>query len=523
MTEKTEQKVSVSAPFVFPFQSGRPAGQEIRLKEVALVLFKRRAWIMICIIFGIVFGLMLSAFTYIKSQALRQYTVKTSIALTSQSSGGLFSRQSRDPDSTDYYLAEDMVDAASYVLRSDTMLDEVIEELNLIGVSARDIDGSLSITQYEKTQILQLTLYWGNATEGIKILETMNRLAPQMLLKILKLGNVTVINEPTARFVIGANLHLMRNLILGIMLGLMAGAALSILDLMLRPTLMSLTDVEDKLRVPLLGTVPVNNSNNRIQIELLGREKNVLERSDLADHFLSMAYSVKYRLEEYDHPCLIVTSAERGEGRTFATACLAAALAQIGMRTLAVDLDFQNPMLGGMFIRRIDPVKTVNALYRGETLQMDAIQPVSGKLDLLPALLEKDPIPLNTAVGELIQRLRSDYDVVLLDTPPVGEVADTMVLYELTDQAVFVIQYDGTTFNALRNALERLQKVNIGVLGTVVNRMRVKIGDYHDRQSLGVGKKKKRKKKKAAKKGMKNSGKRSPDKKAPRGETASQK
>ena len=517
MTEKKEQQTPV--PFVLPFPGTRSGGQEIRMKEIALVLIKRRAWIMVCVILGIVFGLMLSAMSYIKSQALRQYTVISSIALTSQSSSGLFAHQSRDPDSTDYYLAEDMVDAASYVLRSDTMLDEVIEDLNLIGVSARDIYNSMDIKQYEKTQILLVTLYWNNATEGIKILQSINRLAPQLLLKILKLGNVTVINEPTARFVIGANLHLVRNLILGVVLGVVIGAALAILDLLLRPTLMTVTDVEQKLRVPLLGTAPINNTNTRIQIELLGREENVLVRSELADRFLAMAYSVKHRLEEYEHPCLIVTSAERGEGRTFVTACLAAALSQIGMRTLVMDLDFQNPMLGGMFIRRIDPMKTVNALYQGKNLPQDAILPITGKLELLPALLEKDPIPLNAAVGELIQRLRSDYDVVLLDTPPVGDVADTMVLYELTDQAIFVMQYDGATFNALKGALERLKSVNIQVLGTVVNRMRVKIGDYHDRQSLGFGKKKKRRKKKTAKKGAKKPGKnpqgKKPDKKVP--------
>ena len=453
------------------------------MKEIIHVLLKRRGWIAICVFFGIVFGLSLSVLSYIQSQAIKQYTIKTSIALTSQSQSGLFSRESRDPDSSDFYLAEDMVDAAEYILMSDSMLNQIIEEVNLIGVSARDIYNSINMEQYRQTQIILINLYWENASEGVRILETMNQLAPTLLINTLKLGSVTVINNPTARFVIGGNLNLTRNLLLGVVLGAVVGAALAILDLLLRPTLLTLTDVDKKLHIPLLGTIAESRSDTPVQKELLGKDDGAQPRSELADSYLALAYALKRRLNEETHPCVLVTSAERDEGKTTVTACLAAALSQIGVRVLAADFDFRNPMLAGLFFDQVDPIHTINALYRGETVPRDAVLPVSGTLDLLPALLEREPMPLNAAAMSLIDKLRGEYDLVLLDTPPVGQIADTMALNELTEDCLFVIEYDGVTQTALKDALLRLDSVQFHVLGGVVTRMQRKLGVHRRRGS----------------------------------------
>lgn len=469
MTKNTEQQPSVS--LTLKPQGGRSGGQELRIMEILHILLKRRMWIMLCAIFGVVFGLSLSVLSYVESQAIKQYTIKTSIALTSQSQNGLYSRDSREPNSYDFYLAEDMVDAAIYILMSDTMLDKIIEEANLLGVSAREIYYSMSMEQYRQTQIILINLYWENAAQGVKILEAMNRLAPQLLIETLKLGSVTVINNPTARFVIGGNLNLSRNLVLGTMVGLVLGAAVAVLELILRPTLLTISDVEKRLNIPLLGTIAETLEDAPDQARLLEKEDAALTRSEIADSYLALAYTLKRRLAGQEHPCLMITSSERGEGRTVVTACLAAALSQIGLRVLAVDFDFRNPMLGGLFFRQVDPLHTINALYQGKNHPKDTPMRATGTLDILPALLEREPMPMNDATMDLIQRLRVEYDIVLLDTPPVGQIADTMALNTLTDQALFVIQYDEVSQSALREALTRMESVEISVEGAIVNRV----------------------------------------------------
>ena len=478
MTNQTEKQQS---PFILPQKTG---GQELRIKELIHVLLKRRTWILLCAIFGLVFGLALSVLSYVRAQTIKQYTIKTSIALTSHTQSGMHSQQSNDLDPSDFHLAEDMVDAAVYILKSDTMLNKIIEDVNLLGVTARDISNSLSMDQYRQTQIILINLYWENAAEGVNILEAMNKLAPALLVKTLQLGNVTVINDPTARFVIGGNLNLTRNTALGIVVGAMMGCALAVLDLILRPTLMTVSDVEKRFRVPLLGVIAEHVGETSVLTELLGKEDGVNARSDLADSFLAFAYTLKRRLGDQEHPVVLLTSAERGEGKTVITACLAAALSRIGVRVLAVDFDFRNPMLAGLFFRQYDPVHSVNALYQGKVVARDAVLPVTGTLDILPALLERVPLPLNDAAMDLVRALRDEYDVILLDTPPVGQMADTMALNELTTQSLFVIEYDTVTQVNLREALNRLKSVDIEVVGGVVNRVQRKRAlDPRDRQN----------------------------------------
>ena len=481
MTNDTQQQQQ-TAVVIPAAQGNRSPGQEIRVREILHVLLKRRMWIVTGAVIGVVFGLALSVLSYVKSQTIQQYAIRTSIALTSQSQNGMFSKDSRDPDSTDFYLAEDMVDAAVFILMSDSMLDRIIEDVNLIGVTARDISNSISFEQYKETQIILINLYWGNGAEGVRILEALNALAPEFLIDTLMLGNVTVINKPTARFVIGGNLNLTRNLVLGIMLGVVMGAAFAILELLLKPTLLTLTDVERRLRVPLLGTIGENDDETPIQTELLSKDNNTAERTGLADSYLAAAYALKRRLSGLEHPIVAITSAERGEGRTVITACLAAALSQIGVRVLAADFDFQNPMLTGLFFEEVEPERSINALYRGETHPRDAVAAVNGTLDLLPALLEREPIPLNHITLDLIRRLRDDYDMILVDTPPVGQIADTMVLNELTELSLFVIQYDGATQAVLKDALKRLDSVDMRVIGSIVNRVKSRLNTHRNGQ-----------------------------------------
>ena len=73
----------------------------------------------------------------------------------------------------DIHLAEDMTDSVIYVIKSDTTLNAAAEKLELIGVDADDIRPKLLLSQYEKTQIIEMTLIWDNADEGILILNAL--------------------------------------------------------------------------------------------------------------------------------------------------------------------------------------------------------------------------------------------------------------------------------------------------------------------------------------------------------------
>ena len=69
----------------------------------------------------------------------------------------------------------------------------------------------------------------------------------------------------------------------------------------------------------------------------------------------------------------------------------------------------------------------------------------------------------------LINRLKADYDIVLIDTAPVGQVAETMSLSHVLDTMIFVVRFDGASMSQIREALFRIQKSGKRVLGCIVN------------------------------------------------------
>lgn len=172
-----------------------PTRRVLRLTDLLFVVRKRLLVIVICAAVGLIVGIALSVVPYMRGEMPKAYAITSSIAVTSQDKNGLFIAQSNNPNSTDIYLAENMVDAVIYVLKSDQTLNAAIDRLGLLGVSTRDISRNLNLDQYNEAQIIEMTLYWRSASEGVEILKAINAVAPDILVNTLKIGSVSVIRQ----------------------------------------------------------------------------------------------------------------------------------------------------------------------------------------------------------------------------------------------------------------------------------------------------------------------------------------
>lgn len=180
--------------------------EEIRISDLLHVIFKRRKMILILTLVGLIMGMLLSAVSYLRGEMSKQYAITSSFAVTSITQDGMFTTKTSNPNSNDIYLAENMVDSVIYVMRSDRVLNTAIGQLNLLGVTDKDISMNLSMHQYNETQIVEMTLYWRSAEEGVQILRAINSVAPNILIETLKIGSVSVVNEPRSRYIIGGSM-----------------------------------------------------------------------------------------------------------------------------------------------------------------------------------------------------------------------------------------------------------------------------------------------------------------------------
>lgn len=185
--------------------------------------------------------------------------------------------------------------------------------------------------------------------------------------------------------------------------------------------------------------------------------------------------------------CLMVTSAEAGEGKTVTTLNLGLVLAeQQECRTVVVDGDLRKARVGHYL--HLKNHRGLAEVLRGEASLKEVVQPtVYPNLFVVPAGQTRPE-----AVGELFGRpeldeavheLRREYDFVLIDTPPINVVSDAGMLGRAADEALVVVRMNKTHRESAEKAMRLLHAVNVKVVGVVLTHQKYYIPDYLYRYS----------------------------------------
>jgi capsular exopolysaccharide synthesis family protein len=182
-------------------------------------------------------------------------------------------------------------------------------------------------------------------------------------------------------------------------------------------------------------------------------------------------------LQELERPTVIVTSALADEGKTTTCANLGASLAQAGLRVVAVDADFRHPNLhtwvgadnevglSDVLMERVDLDRALQFCPAGTD--------GSGLYVLATGAAVRNPTELlgSTRMVRLLEALARQADVLLLDTPPVLPVADTLVLGRMVAGAILVVESRGTPISAVLQAKDALTRNQTRLLGVVLNKL----------------------------------------------------
>ena len=193
--------------------------------------------------------------------------------------------------------------------------------------------------------------------------------------------------------------------------------------------------------------------------------------------FRVLRSNVLVSLAALDHATVIVTSAVAEEGKTSTTANLAMSLAAAGVRVVAADFDLRHPDLHSWFDTHNEVGLSDVLLQRAdldEALRYVPLRSGTRGLYVLPAgstvnnATELIGTPRSTG---LLRSLAQQADVVLLDTPPVLPVADTLVLGRVADGAVLVVASRSTPTTAVLRAKDALTRNQTRLLGVVLNKV----------------------------------------------------
>lgn len=239
------------------------------------------------------------------------------------------------------------------------------------------------------------------------------------------------------------------------------------------------SDVERLTRVPVIGDVPLNDSDEKYAIVVRENDNDIM-----AETFRSLRTNLLFMLGDPDKKVILVTSTTSGEGKTFIASNLAVSLALLGKKVVIVGLDIRKPGLNKVFhISHKERGITQYLVAPQSTDLRSMIQSsdLSANLNILPGgTIPPNPTELlaRKSLDDAIELLKKDYDYVVLDTAPIGMVTDTQLIARVADISVYVCRADYTHKNDYQLINELYANKRLPGLCTVINGLDMKKKKY---------------------------------------------
>lgn len=296
--------------------------------------------------------------------------------------------------------------------------------------------------------------------------------------------------------------RILLNLSLALVLGLALGVGLAFLQEHLDNTFKNAEDVERFLQVPALASVPaVAGTNGHHGVQRLVQRARLLAATDkihanqaphwnriegngqnigLTEAFHGLRTSVLLSTAKRPPTSLLVTSAQGGEGKTTVAANLAVSLAQLGERVLLIDADLRRPSLHNFF-GSAGAIGLVNYLTGDSDWRSLIVHSAPTGLDVLFC----GPVPPNPAdllsseyMPALIREASQEYKFVVVDSPPLLNLADSRILSTLVDGVILVVGGGITPRDLVHRAYISARDAGSHVLGATINFVDTRIGYY---------------------------------------------
>lgn len=367
---------------------------------------------------------------------------------------------------------------ANLVISTEAELKEAVEKERNLQVLFND--AKAEAFQVEKKKLELDRLKQESESNKRQYEAVFKRLKDIELSGLLRTSNVRVL-DAARPMLAPIRPNVPQSVLVGLLAGLVAGLGLALLLEFLDSSVSSQQDIEERLGLTFLGFVPTIPDKDGAPRDLhVHREP----KSIVAECLRAIRTNLLFMSPDKPFKRTLVTSAGPQEGKSSTVINLGIGMAQSGSRVLIIDTDMRRPRLHKAF--GVPNDLGVSSLVVGEGRADDAVKSteVPG-LFLLPC----GPVPPNPAellhtkaFEDLLVQLGQRFDRIILDSPPVGAVADALVLATQVDGVVMVLKAGRTNRDQAMRTVRALRDVKAKLFGAVLNDVdleKSKYGDYY--------------------------------------------
>ncbi|MFK8252356.1 GumC family protein [Ancylobacter terrae] len=277
-------------------------------------------------------------------------------------------------------------------------------------------------------------------------------------------SNISIIDRaevPKVRY----SPRLKLNLAIAAFLGLMAGVAAAFGLEMFDDTLKSPDQAEEKIGIPVVGVIPLAPGNPDLM--------SVLDdpRSNVSEAYRSLRTALQFSASSGTPKSLLVTSSQPGEGKSTTAVALARNFSQLGFRVLLIDADLRRPSLHKYF--DVENAVGISDYLEGSAQLVGILHTPRQNLTFIPCgSVPQEPTELlaGSKMKNLLTYGSKHFDMLILDGPPILELADAPLLASMTEGTLMVVSANHVRHAVVRTRLKRLQQARGRLAGLVLTK-----------------------------------------------------
>jgi capsular exopolysaccharide synthesis family protein len=449
----------------------------VDLRDYLSTLRKRWATVVICVLLAVGAAAALTLLTQ------KEYTSTASIFISArpESGGGISGAYEGS------LFAQDRVKSYAEVAQSRTVTNGVAAALRL---DPDTVAGKIRAESPDNTVLIHLTVVDTSARRAQAITAAT---AEQLTTVIPQLERPTgtarapvkvTIVEPASLPTTPSAPRPVLSYLVGLLLGLLIGSTVAVVRELLDTRVKTMDDLQRVTGSSPLGLIrdDPGMAKRPLVVQVDGK-------SPRAEAYRQLRTNLQYVHVDKPLRTIVVTSAIPGEGKSVTSCNLAITLADAGLSVLLVEADLRRPRVSEYM--GLEGAVGLTSVLTGEASLVDALQPWGQHgLQVLPS----GPLPPNPSellgsqqMHDLLEALRDQVSIVILDTPPMLPVTDAAVLARKADGALLVVRARKTKREQVQRCLELLHGVDSRLLGTVLNRAAVRGPDANQADGFDYG------------------------------------
>lgn len=387
--------------------------------------------------------------------------------------------------SADAGVTRQIINTFPTLIETDAMRERVLQELG-----TDYINGTITPKVIANSNIFTLTVTSSSPEDAYNVLQAVLKSYPEVASVVIGTATLESIEEPQLPTVpYNSRDFIHPALRWGLIAGLIVLALLCLLA-QLRKDITSQDDMKKLTNIPCLAEVP------HIEIKRRGSShaKLSLQSDSVPPEFVESLRMLRTRvtrlMEKGGYHSLLITSAVPSEGKSTVAANLALGLAQSGKKVILVDADLRTQELHEFFGIQEKSTGLAELLKNGnDDAEPYLVQVPNSTLRVLCGNTVDKPQSLlrRKHLTAIFEKLQAHADVVIIDTPPIGLLADASVFAQCADAALFVVRAGGADTGSIADSLRAVSDGGTKLLGYAINGISTVTASRHRGYGYGYG------------------------------------